>query len=43
MRKIFLIFFISLLIISCSTLKPKATGDETEIITYVDSLLYSQI
>ncbi|MFN3134271.1 MAG: DUF4837 family protein [Candidatus Kryptonium sp.] len=43
MRKIFFLLSISFLFISCSTLKPKATGDETEIITYVDSLLYSQI
>ncbi len=43
MKKFFLPLIISFILISCSQLKPKATGDETEIITYVDSLLYSQI
>lgn len=43
MKKIFVLFALSFFFISCSNLKPKATGDETEIITYVDSLLYSEI
>lgn len=43
MKKFFSIAIISLFLISCTQLKPKATGDETEIITYVDSLLYTQI
>ncbi len=43
MKKLLLFFALSALFLSCSQLKPKATGDETEIITYVDSLLYSEV
>ncbi len=43
MRNFLIFLVLSALFISCSQLKPKSTGDETEIITYVDSLLYSEI
>jgi hypothetical protein len=43
MKRLLFIPIVSILFMSCSQLKPKATGDETEIITYIDSLLYSQI
>lgn len=43
MRNFLIFLTLSALFLSCSYLKPKATGDETEIITYVDSLLYSEI
>lgn len=43
MKKIIAFLPLFLFLISCSNLKPKATGDETEIITYIDSSLYAQI
>ncbi len=43
MRKLLLFLAFSALFLSCSQFKPKSTGDETEIITYVDSLLYSEV
>ncbi len=43
MKKFLILLILSSFIISCSNLKPKATGDETEIITYIDSLLYIQL
>ncbi len=43
MRKPLLFLAFSALFLSCSQFKPKSTGDETEIITYIDSLLYSEV